>query len=41
MWRIRVESVDVGRVRRPVTNKGWDEQYIEDLREDEFEVIAD
>lgn len=41
LWRIRVESVDAGRVRRPVTNNGWDEQYIEDLREDEFEVIAD
>lgn len=41
LWRIRLEDIPAARVRKPITNAGWDEQVVVDLAEDEFDVIVD
>lgn len=38
LWKVTVEDA---RAKRPLGNRGWDEQLAPDLTEDEFEVIVD
>lgn len=38
LWRL---TVDEARVKRPLTNSGWDEQVAPDLTEAEFQIIVD
>jgi hypothetical protein len=40
LWRIDLERIAASRIRTDKSRAGWDEQYIPDLTEQEFEIIV-
>jgi hypothetical protein len=41
LWRLDLTKIDAARIRVDESTPGWDEQYIPDLTDGEFEVIAE
>jgi hypothetical protein len=41
LWRLDLSRIDPARIKTDRSMPGWDEQYIADLIEEEFEVIAE
>jgi hypothetical protein len=41
LWRIDLSKIAANRVRTDQSSSGWDEQYVADLAESEFEIIVE
>jgi hypothetical protein len=41
LWRLDLKKIDAARIKVDQSVVGWDEQYISDLADGEFEVIAE
>jgi hypothetical protein len=41
LWRLDLRKIDATRVKVDQSTPGWDEQYISDLADGEFDVIAE
>jgi len=41
LWRLDLRKIDAARIKVDRSTTGWDEQYIADLVDGEFEVIAE
>jgi hypothetical protein len=41
LWRLDLRKIDASRIKTDQSMPGWDEQYISDLADGEFEVIAE
>ena len=41
LWRLDLKKIDTARIKVDQSVPGWDEQYISDLEDGEFEVIAE
>jgi hypothetical protein len=41
LWRLDLSKIEAARVKTDQSVAGWDEQYISDLDDDEFDVISE
>jgi hypothetical protein len=41
LWRLDLKKIDPARIKIDQSMPGWDEQYISDLADGEFDVIAE
>lgn len=41
LWRLDLRKIEAARIKLDQSTLGWDEQYISDLADGEFDVIAD
>ncbi len=41
LWRLDLRKIDAARIKTDQSTSGWDEQYISDLTDGEFDVIAE
>jgi hypothetical protein len=41
LWKVNLSRIAASRVKNDRSSEGWDEQYVPDLAEGEFEIIVD
>ena len=41
LWRLDLRKIEASRIKVDQSTPGWDEQYISDLTDGEFDVIAE